>query len=345
MGLLDSSISQCKRVEVWTWQCDRTSPIYSYLDVDETEKWMLTTSPDPELASFPGIWYQAAHTIGGSGTLVVWSKLDRCMWENAETMIPKSEYVLGRIFRKYIAEALTPGDFVRIRLANFVESSPSSPDTDIHVRVNDPIYLTSPSSTPPPFHDKAMFCHTGDEWEITSTIEYKGRKHEVHTRFTTASDEAIAHEKAVEGKPYVPWITRHMNNRNIPHGKHAEGNVGISLLRARREIELNTSLISEYEYRERWWGVELEFPPSLDEVFGVTSNMQSARNFSDVAYYIKSIHSDRAKLEEFARTLRRNEDPREHLIPIIRQIDRTIEGMRKMLLSRVERISPDDLDR
>ena len=31
-----------------------------------------------------------------------------------------------------------------------------------------------------------------------------------------------------------------------------------------------------YDPRERWWGAEIEFPPTLDEVFGVPNNKQAA---------------------------------------------------------------------
>ena len=34
MGLPSSSISQCRHVEVWTWQAGPESAIYSYLDLD-----------------------------------------------------------------------------------------------------------------------------------------------------------------------------------------------------------------------------------------------------------------------------------------------------------------------
>ena len=38
MGLPSASISQCRRVEVWTWQGDITRPFYTFLDLEDIEK-------------------------------------------------------------------------------------------------------------------------------------------------------------------------------------------------------------------------------------------------------------------------------------------------------------------
>ena len=68
----------------------------------------------------------------------------------------------------------------------------------------------------------------------------------------------------------------------LPHGKHAANNIGVSVMRAGRELDLDRSLVIKYDPRERWWGIEVEFPPSLDDLFGVTNNKQSARNFAEL---------------------------------------------------------------
>ena len=49
---------------------------------------------------------------------------------------------------------------------------------------------------------------------------------------------------------------------NLPHGKYAARNVGVSIVRADRELELNTSWVNPGDLRERWWGVELSFEPN-----------------------------------------------------------------------------------
>ena len=60
-------------------------------------------------------------------------------------------------------------------------------------------------------------------------------------------------------------------------GQLAAENTGLSVLRAGRELELSKTWVpSSSEPRHRWWGVEVEFPPALDKIFGVTNNKQSA---------------------------------------------------------------------
>lgn len=45
MGLPNSSISQCKRVDVWTWQ--KGSVYHAYLDVQEIQDGKMTEVPEP----------------------------------------------------------------------------------------------------------------------------------------------------------------------------------------------------------------------------------------------------------------------------------------------------------
>ncbi len=313
MGLPSSSISQCRKVEVWTWQGDRSSPLYSYISIDEVTNGTLSTIPAPIISSIPKIWRHVAKTLGASGTLVVWSNLDRCMWKTARAILKHSEYAIGRMYRRFIRE-----DKVKIRLASFVEDvseAANKDNIDKFVNVNDPIYLMVPSSTPEPYNSSAMFEKHGDKWTVKNTILHNNEKHEIIIRFTLAKYE----------------VRNRINPGSTPFGKHAKDNVGVSLLRADRELELETSLVGQSEPRDRWWGVELEFPPSLDEIFGVTNNKQSARNFTDVASEIEKILSENDKLGDLHEIFNEDEDPREPLVQIIHLIKRRISQMRSLL--------------
>jgi hypothetical protein len=54
-------------------------------------------------------------------------------------------------------------------------------------------------------------------------------------------------------------------------------------VRANRELTLTTSFAIDKDPRNRWWGVQVEFSPELDEILGVTNNKQDAENLSSVA--------------------------------------------------------------
>ncbi len=87
MGLPSSSISQCERVDVWSWQNGSDNALHSYLDLDEIRAKRLTEVPEPHSDKVPELWKQVSKGLDKSGTLVVWSKIDRCIWKTAKTII------------------------------------------------------------------------------------------------------------------------------------------------------------------------------------------------------------------------------------------------------------------
>lgn len=102
MGLPSSSISQAIHVDVWTWQNDSKKAYYSYLDVNEIINGKLIEVPEPIEMEVPSKWSKVCGELGKSGTLVVWSQLDRCLWKTGKTIIDHSEFIVGRMYRKFI---------------------------------------------------------------------------------------------------------------------------------------------------------------------------------------------------------------------------------------------------
>lgn len=96
MGLPNSSLSQCKRVEVTTWTEPGT--YYSnYLDVDEVIDNKLTRLPRPLKLSTPPLPVSSK-----SGTIVQWKKCDRLSFKYRKSLIKHIVFELGRIFRNAI---------------------------------------------------------------------------------------------------------------------------------------------------------------------------------------------------------------------------------------------------
>lgn len=310
MGLPSSSISQSRKVEVWTWQSGHENALYSYIDLDKVESRDQNTVPEPKHQPIPEIWLQTGRSFTRTGTLVVWSTLDRVIWKTARSIIKNSNDLIGRIYRRFIGEGS-----VRIRMVSFVDDKPDQLNEDHLARVNDPIYLMVPSSTPDPYDKEAMFRHDGDRWEIPTKIEYQGQIHQVITRFTVAKEET-------RNRP---------NAGSTPYGNHAKKNVGISLMRADRELDLDTSLVIQFDTRERWWGVEVEFPPALDEVFGVTNNKQTATHFTEIATTLDEILSDVGSIVEFKERMREEDNPQGPLIDIIYQIRNRLGHIRNII--------------
>lgn len=311
MGLPSSSISQCRKLEVWTWQNGPDNALYSYIDYNEVESGKQSIVPSPEYRDIPQVWRDAGATWNKTGTLIVWSELDRCLWKTAKAIIKHSEYIIGRMYRRFIHSGTAS-----IRMTSFIEETPGEFMDDIFAKVNDPLYIMVPSSTPVPYNQKEMFRKDGDQWEIPHEIKLRnGQIYTVKIRFTVAKEEA-----------------RNRPNAGItPYGKHAKRNIGVSLIRAGRELELDHSLINGYDPRERWWGVEVEFPPELDEIFGVTNSKQSARHFTEIGHNIEDAISEYDNLASLQDQMKEDNDIREPLISIVSLIGNRLKGIRDII--------------
>lgn len=312
MGLPNSSISQSERVDVWTWQDGPDNALHSYLDLDEIRSQQLTEVPEPSVRDIPEVWRKAGSTFGHSGTLVVWSNIDRCFWRTASAIIDNSELVIGRMYRRFLE-----ADRVSIRMVAFDVDDPSSITTEKYALANDPGYLLAKTSCPEPFHNVPMFKQWGDEdYEATITIRFREKEHDVKVRFSWAKEEA--RQGSLPG--------------SLPHGKHAAKNVGVSVVRAGRELELDQSYVIKYDPVERWWGVEVEFPPSLDDLFGVTNNKQSARNFSELAKLdVLSLLRSGQTIGALKAEMDDEEDPRGPLLEVAQKIEQQLANTRRWL--------------
>lgn len=291
VGLPQASVSQCKRTDLWTWQTSQPeNASHTYLDLQKIEnspeKVTLTvpwpTSPSsPEYEPMPE-WVldlyksQAAPDMSTgqptySGTAIRWTVLDKLRWVRADVMFKHTEYLLGRVYRKFLTS-----DTRRRNIKVVVTEGESLFDADgfQDVRPNDPLYLHPVAET------------TLEYWEAASENG--------EAQFTRITDEAPFKEHYSSrdfeiGRPDGPGSSTvrvrlslakaqarpGMNPGKSTHqGRHARDNSGISVMRADRELVLEKTLAQEAT--DRWWGVEISFDPCLDDIFGVTNNKQDA---------------------------------------------------------------------
>lgn len=95
MGLPNSSLSQSRRVEVYSWQRGRR-PHFTFLDVEDIAARRYDTVPKPSPAVIPA-W--VSECAAASGTLVVWPACDRLGYRRVSTVTSKLRIELGRIYR------------------------------------------------------------------------------------------------------------------------------------------------------------------------------------------------------------------------------------------------------
>lgn len=271
MGLPSASISQAKKVEVYTWQDGVEHALYSYLDVDEIAAGTLTEIPEPEYKALPEIfsYLNGLNLRVPSGTLVIWNNIDRCSWKSARPLIENSEFLIGRIYRYFIDDAS-----VKIRMFVYNQNRQEI-GLDKFAQKNDPLYLMKDTSCP--YEKGVMFREypDADSYLMNVDIEWGGKTYPVEVKYSIVKEE----------------VRKQPNAGNTKFGKHAAKNLGISVIRARRELFMDLNLVSYYDPRERWWGMEVSFPPALDEVFGVTNNKQSAVNFSEATGYLNDLET------------------------------------------------------
>lgn len=309
MGLPNSSISQCRRLDVWTWTSGPDNAIHSYLDVEEIQNGKKDRVPAPSPSPVPIKWRDRSEILATSGTLVVWSHFEeyRLTWRGAEATLRNTEAIIGRMYRKFINDGR-----VAIHLVRDEDGGSSTRRLAV---VNDPLYLMPNSSTPEPFDKEPMFQPWGESDE-KFLIGYDGKQHEVVVRCSFAKPETVP--------------TDGLNRGDKPYGKHAMKNLGLSIVREGRELDLDASWTNSYDPTERWWGVEVEFPATLDEIFGVTNNKQSATIFSQLAQYDWRADAEgNESRSSFIERAGSEGDPRALLIPIVEHIRDQIKQLRK----------------
>ena len=340
LGLPNSSMSQARRVDVWSWQSGVPNALHTQLSIDDVESGSREI-PEPKREPIPEVYRTASrNAFGDSGTLVVWSELDRVEWKQASTTFRHTELLLGRIYRRFLArlsDRLCSNDprsdevghrrtITCIPIQQDNGTIRVQRDAIIEVRPNDPLYLMTGTSCPEEFGPGPMFTELeGSPFVVP--VNYKGQNYEVWVRASYARAHVRDSSDSDADWPQK-WIGRDAGHTDW--GKHADQNMGVSLVRAHREIQLDDSWVSGDDSRERWWTVEVDFPTALDEVFGVTNNKQGTMTFQRLARY----HWSREALPEeessgdVRRRMEEDGDFRVYLLDLRKQIENAISVMR-----------------
>lgn len=271
MGLPNASLSQARRVTVYTWQSfrhgrghnpgrisdgSRELPhVYtSYLDVDEIIRGEIVDVPHPKLSRPLKNEFKT-----DSGTLVVWSRCDRLDNRRISTTTGKLADELGRRFRHFLWKGLK-----------------ISINGDL-VTAFDPLYLHSKSEQ----MSARLF---GEElrYEISSGPSDPNKIGWVLVRFSELPVHAW-HKLSNEEK------------RRIGLSKGA----GVSVVRAGREVDYGWFFMGakRRENYDDWWRCEIQFDPILDDMFGISHTKQQIRPHPDL---IEALTPD---IEAMARAL------------------------------------------
>ena len=323
VGLPTSSLSQCRQVDVWTWQEKIGNAVHCYLKVDEIESGQGEVPPYDSLP-VPPEWVRVMNesvSASVSGTLVVWSNLDQVNEKRAETVMRHMEQEVGRIYRHFMAEGS-----VDIQMSRF--------DANMHiaiisrkVRPNDPMYLMSNSATPSeegdPWSETPMFAERTDSPRYYS-VRWDDKEYTVTVRYSKTKDDAL--KLGPTG----------LRAGNLLHGRHVGRNTGISVVREGRELVTLLPMVARHDERNRWWGCEISFDSGLDALFGVDHNKQMASHLEGIVEGFAT--TDRLSFQESDDV--EDESPWKPLWEIVRDVKDITSQMRREIIATLTKIRP-----
>ncbi|MBA6414184.1 ATP-binding protein [Parahaliea sp. F7430] len=323
MGLPNSSISQCKHVDVWSW----TNPgkyMYTYLDIDEIKDGVLETIPEPVYRDIPEEILSAIDKpMPESGTFVLWSKIDRCQWKTGKSIFKHTQDVVGRMYRYFLEDEKVTIRFKSTELLDnlFIV------DSEHRFLPNDPMYLmrdTSLPALPDEFEGEAMFEYVEGCCYSFPVSDENGNSHQVEIKGSVLKRSVLDKIRS----------TTNGQIGSTDWGKHAAKNYGLSIVRSRRELSLAPEFINPPGAKERgrWYGIELSFTPALDNIFGVTNNKQHVVNLKMMKASEDFEREGFDSEHEYRSDLLANNDPKLRIYEVVQHI----KEVEKKLINRIE---------
>ena len=313
VGLPTASLSQCKRVDVWSWQEGIESAWHAYLDVDEVVTGQSTGLLFPDREPVQTVWVEHCRdelATSVSGTLVVWSQMDQVDWRTSNNTMERVQEVVGRIYRYFLQRNELS---IVMQSFNVDDRTQSEPRV---VQPNDPLYLMQ--GTPPPHWPGGdpMFELWGAGKKYTFTVD--SVDHDIDVVYSMVKPEVLTDQGSTAAG-------------NTPHGRAAARNVGISVVREDRELMTLPPLNNAGDPRHRWYGCELRFGRGCDDLFGVDHSKQLAARLQAVHGSVQrssrdrntDVEEDRARIESDERVLL--------LYDIVKEINQDTAAMFRMI--------------
>jgi hypothetical protein len=284
-GLPNASLSQCTNIEVFSWK-NGNKPMKNKLNLEELRRTKSITVPPIEQFEFPNYYSDISAVLQSAhGTIVSWKQFDRLSNTKAETIMRKSEELLGLLYR----HLLDAGNKIELISFDRTESNELLKTDSYKVRKNDPTFLMSNTVVAKALYKDSQYQAIDPDKDYSS---YLGG-------FVTSEKKCIATNVKVEdhcGKYFFYWrgknyeyqiITTRANDKvqkpGIREGGDTETgkfykkheNECISFVRAGRQIAAGQfGFYNLRDARQRWWSIEVNFEPDADELLGVHNNKQ-----------------------------------------------------------------------
>jgi anti-sigma regulatory factor (Ser/Thr protein kinase) len=237
MGLPNASLSQARRLDVFSWQQGGPA-LQSWLDLDRVAAGFERDVPAPRAALLPTV---AATPRSPSGTLVIWSRCDRLDLRRPSTIARRLSASLGCTFR------------------HFLWSGVELWVNDERVRPIDPLFLQQDSLTSgaEPYGDALDY-----ELDLPPLRGGEAQRGRVTVTFSELPVRAW-HDLPLADKRRL-GIIGGAGAAIVRAGRQVD--FGWFFMGSKRR-----------ENYDDWWRCEIIFDPNLDEAFGITHTKQQIR--------------------------------------------------------------------
>lgn len=293
MGLPNASISQCKKIAVYSKQISddwhlKTMDIESLVNNDSTNL------DDAITTSLPEHLYNVNAVIDiDKGTIVSWKECDRLDRQYADTLFKRSEGILGRVFRHYLAKGCKLE--LAIYLHNEIDNSYIMQSIN-SITLNDPLFLT-----PNAYITKALRNSSARDEALEEKYDpsvYYGKfvnglsENESRPTNNKYEDYSFIHSFEWKGKTYYFRFKSSYANIDIQKPGIREGgktkvgavygdkmkNGNIYFTRHQREISSgHYGFYNLSAENNRWWTIEIDFDPEADDLLGVSNTKQGIK--------------------------------------------------------------------
>ncbi len=278
VGATSASISQCKRTTFCSRPKGTSDFLATYIDLDEIADHTQTVIPKPSPIHLPRDLKDIS--FDDSNTIVVWSQCDRL--QHDANGRPTQANILLSDLQKWVSRAYRYITWNGVKI--FINGET--------VLAHDPLYLNASQTRFPDDPLATEVYSESFEWEVprepekTSSISVK----------LSLLPEVWRQEQGAGGSELA-------RERRIPD------NQGISILRNRREIEYGNlyPMVPSQAHIDRWWGLEINFEPVLDECWKVRNIKRGVTPIEELRNRLKKlltpkIHKLRKEIQSYWKT-------------------------------------------
>ena len=336
VGLGQASLFAAPRVEVYSWQ-NSNNPKFVYLDTEQMKEGKQKTIPAPIEKTPPEEFFNSnsIRYFGGrhttniidysiSGTMILWRDIDTISVK-LSTFKKRLHEEIGRKFRYYIRDGvnifLTDTAFSEFEKINLIDPMFLMESSMILGDIKNNTMIANGTDGEPIF-EPFVIDEENDSNEYTIKVRLD-KKNEI-----TIFGEVVIRASVVKEKFYYGNSFNHSKSSNpgdTEIGKRLKKYENISVLRAGREIQFEKAGLydSVNTPTNRWWSIEVEFTPNLDEFFKLSNNKQKVE--FEVGHYEAYLQR---KKKDKAYSVEHNGDIEEvYWVNIVQEIKSTIRKM------------------